>query len=347
VISPPIAGWLVDAYGWPFVFYLNLPVALAVLAGGLFVIPDSDREAKPLDWFGFATLIGGVAVLQLALSRGERLDWFESTEIVLTGLGAGVLLYLFAAHTATARRPFFDRALFTDRNFMLGQACIFLVGAIIYLPMILLPLLLQQIAGYSAQATGELLFARGAGTIVSLIVLSQVRDKVDPRPLFLLGLVAIAIPTWQMSQWTTDVRAVDVIAANFIQGLATGAIWAPLNALALKHLDKRIQDQGFAMFYLNFDIGNAIGVAAIFSLHARHSQTNQAILGEQVTLFNPLLRYGALPDHWSLSEAEGLAALNEEVARQAVMIAYNNSFLLSAILTVAIIPMVFLFMRKR
>ncbi len=110
-----------------------------------------------MDWIGLTTLIVGITALQLMLARGQRLDWFESNEIVLEAILAGLGIYLFAAHTLTAEKSFVDRALFRNRNYVLGQGFIFFIGSVLFLPLLLLPLLLQQIGGYPAIETGNLL----------------------------------------------------------------------------------------------------------------------------------------------------------------------------------------------
>ena len=343
VVAPTIAGHLIENFGWAWIFYVNLPVALGIFAAAWFLVPKTETPPKHLDWIGFSSLLLGVGVLQLMLARGERLDWFDSPEIIIEAVIAGLALYVCALNTIMAKQPFIERQLFTNRNFLLGLGFIFLIGSVLFLPLLLLPLLLQQIGGYPAVETGNLLFPRGIGSVLGLILMSRIRDRVDPRPILLFGLALTAYSAWLMSQWTTEVRPFDVALASFLQGCATGAVWAPLNSLALARLDKKIQDQGFALFYLSFDVGSAIGTAGVIGLHTRHSQINHAVLSEVVHPFNKLLGYPALNEFWSLTERSDLAALQQEIARQATMIAFNNSFIVIAVIIAALIPLIALF----
>ena len=162
-----------------------------------------------------------------------------------------------------------------------------------------------------------------------------------------IGLSITAVSAWYASGWTTQIRPSDVMLTNFLHGLATGAVWAPLNTLTLSRLQGRLQDQGFALFYLSFDVGNAMGTAAVVALHARFVQVNHAILSETVSPFNELLRYRLSTDAWDITEQTGLSALDNEVTRQALMIAYNNSFLLVALALFTLIPFIILFRRPR
>ena len=308
VIAPVIGGVLIEDWGWPWIFYLSIPFGVLGLVMAWFLVPRTEPEKKRMEWLGFTSLVIGVGTLQLMLARGERLDWFASGEILIEAAIAAVALYVFVVHTITGKDTFIDGRLFLNRNFALGQAMIFFIGSVMFLPLILLPLQLQQIGGYPALETGYLMLPRGLGSICGLTAMAQIRDRVDPRPLLILGLLGIAWPAWEMGHWTTDLRPWDVAWTTFIQGVAAGFIWAPLNTLTLSRLDWRVQDQGFALFYLNFDVGSAIGIAAVVGVQARYSQINHAEINEFVSPFNELLRYPGPADAWDTATASGLAS---------------------------------------
>jgi DHA2 family multidrug resistance protein len=343
VIAPTAAGYLVEHFGWPWIFYVNIPVAVAVLVGAWHFIPATEKLPRRLDWIGFMTLLVAVSVLQLMLARGERLDWFDATEIVIEATVVAVFFYVCIAHTLTTAEPFLDRDIFATRNFVVGLVFVFTVGSVLFLPILLMPLMLQQIAGYSPIETGMLLMSRGVGSVAGLLFTTYVRDRYDLRPILCLGLLVTALSAWQVSTWTVEIQRSDVVIANLLQGLATGPVWAPMNGLTLSRLPRRVQNQGFALFYLSFDVGNAIGTAMMIGLLGRMSQVNHAILSEFVNPFNQALRYGLAASAWDLDKVSDLSALDAEVARQAAMIAYTNCFLVIAVLLVALIPAILLF----
>ena len=149
-----------------------------------------------------------------------------------------------------------------------------------------------------------------------------------------------------MAHWNVDVRPWEVIWPNLIQGIASGMMWVPISALALGTLDKRLQAEGYAIFYLQFDIGSAVGVAGVIAIHTRQTQATHEMLAEHVNPFNELFQYPSVAEIWDLAEAGALAALDHEVTRQAAMIAYNNSFRIIALLLVALLPAILLFRRR-
>jgi MFS transporter, DHA2 family, multidrug resistance protein len=349
VIAPTVAGYLIDSFGWPWVFYVTVPVSTACLIAAIVLIPETPRYNRSMDWTGFLALILGIGCLQLMISRGERLDWFESSEIVIEFIAAALFFYIFAVQTVFARDPFVDRAVFRDWDFMLGLGFVFSVGLVMYIPLLLLPLQLQQLSGYPTSEIGILMMSRGIGTAISLIVLSRFGDRIEPRSLMVLGLIVTGTGAWLMSRWTADVQAWDVIVSNFVMGVATGSVWAPMNKMTLSGLPKRIQDQGFAMFYLVFDMGNAIGIALIVALFTRHSQIGYALFAEHISPYNPALRGSGTSSGagWDVANVEGLIAIGDEVARQAAAVAFNNSYLVVSVILFGMIPFVLLFRRRR
>ena len=347
VVSPAIAGVVVEEFGWAGIFYLPALCCIPVFIASWYLLPTEPRNPRKMDVKGYAALIIGVSVLQLMLARGERLDWFESTEILVECAVATVCLYFFILHTITHHNPFFDRALFANRNFTLGVGFIFLTGSVLFLPMLFLPIQLQQIGGYPPIDTGFLLLSRGVGSVTGLVVISRFRDRTDPRPLLLLGLLGTSFSSWAMSQWTTDIRAFDVIWTNLLHGVATGAVWAPLNSLTLGWLSKKLQDQGFAFFYLAFDIGSAIGTALVVGFHARYSQINRSVLTEHITQFSEQSQLGLYSEHWSIANRAGLASLEQVVSRQATMIAFNNTYMLIGCVLASLIPFIIFFRYER
>ena len=138
------------------------------------------RRAVRLDWIGFLTLAAAMSCVQLVLSRGQRLDWFESGEIVLETIGAGAAFYLFLAHSLTARRPFLNLRLLLDRNYALGLVLVTIYGMLNFTPMVLLPPLLQQHAGYPDNIIGEILGMRGIGATIGFF-LAMFVGRLDPR----------------------------------------------------------------------------------------------------------------------------------------------------------------------
>ncbi len=347
VISPVIGGFLIENWGWQWIFFAVIPVGIVGFVMSWILVPSSEPEKRRLDWLGFASLVIGVGVLQLVLARGARLDWFSSTEIIIETVVTLLALYIFIVHTLTGRDTFVDRRMFLDRNFAMGQALIFPLGAVMFLPVILLPLLLQQIGGYPAVEVGYLMLPRGLGSIIGLSLMSRLRERFDPRLMLIFGLIGVAWPSWEMGHWNADVPAWEVTWTTFIQGMSIAFIWAPLNALTLSRLERRTQDQGYALFYLFFDVGSSVGTAAVIGVQVETSQISHEELNTFITPFNELLRAPFIMGGWNMDSVEGLLMIQGEIMRQASMIGYNNAFLVVAGVLFLAVPCVIGFRKPR
>ena len=346
IMGPVIGGVIVEHFSWPWIFWLNVPVGLIAMIGVMIYVPEIESEPhRPMDWFGFALLTSGLAALQIMLNRGERLDWFSSPEIILEGLYTLFAFYLFIAHSWTAKHPFFRPQLFSNRNFVIGQIFIMVNGALSILPLVLLPLLLQNVAGYPAIAAGGLIIFRGFGLIIGLSIMSIIADRMDGRILLISGLMIMGFSGWGMSIWTVEISTFDVIWTNTLQGLASGIIYVQITVLTFSTLPSKFRTEGFAVFHTLFFAGSSLGVAGILFVHTRSAQTSHANLTELINPFRETLKSMIHPEQWDIGSLEGITSMHAELTRQATIIAYNNTFFAVAMLAFVVIPLAFLFRR--
>lgn len=348
ILGPTLGGWLTEYYHWRWVFLINLPFGILALCGVLAALPKAERNPdRRFDAFGFIFLSLAIGALQMMLDRGETQDWFSSTEIVVEAALAGLGLYIFVVHMFTHRRPFLEPALFRDRNFVAGITLIFMVGVILFATMTLLPPFLQHLKGYPVIDTGFLLAPRGIGVMVSMALVGRVVGRIDARVLIGAGLALAAFSMWEMSRFSLDVTPWMIVWTGVVQGLGLGLIFVPLSTVTFATLAPRLRGEATALFSLMRNIGSSIGISIVMSLLSRNTQANHAEIAEHVTRFNPLMHAPWLPPAWSLDSTEGLAALNEEVTRQAAAIAYFDDFLLMMAVTITAIPLLLLLRAPR
>ena len=275
-----------------------------------------------------------LGALQMVLDRGPLKDWFGATEIWIEATIAAVAFYLFAVHTATAREhPFINPSLFRDRNFLTGNIFVFVVGVVLFATLALLPPLLQEHMGYPVLLTGLITAPRGVGTLLSMVVVGRLIGRVATRYLILFGLLATAFSLWQMSGFSLLMDGGPIIWSGFIQGFGTGFVYVPLAAAAFATLHTQLRNEATAVFNLMRNIGSSIGISVVEALLVRNTQVMHVALASHLT------RY---PGAQGLPTGARLALINAQVTEQAAMIAYNDDFKLMMILTICVIPFVFL-----
>ncbi len=342
ILGPMLGGWLTEYYNWRWVFYINVPIGIAVVFGLVAVLTESKTEKMRFDWFGFGTLSLAVGALQMMLDRGQLVDWFSSTEVVIEAGLAALALYLFLVHTATAEKPFVDPQLFKDHNFRVGIMLIFVVGVILLASVALLTPYLQTLMGYPVLTAGLILGPRGIGTMVAMMIVGRLITKVDPRIFLLIGFGLSALSLYDMTAFTPDVSARTLLWNGILQGTGLGFLFTPLSTVTFATLPAHLRTQATALFSLLRNLGSSIGVSVVIFMLARNTQAIHAELAQYANPLNPALRHFPADRIWDLKTMAGRAALNMEITKQAEIIAYMNDYKLLAILALTAAPLVLL-----
>ncbi|WP_029073909.1 DHA2 family efflux MFS transporter permease subunit [Kaistia adipata] len=346
ILGPTLGGWLTQYYDWRWVFYVNVPLGILtlVLAFGFLEGRTGSVKAR-LDWFGFATLGLAIAALQLFLDRGEQLNWFQSTEIQVEFALAVLGLYLFVVHTMTARQPFLDGRLFADRNFVMGQVLIFVVGAVLLATLSLLSPYLERLMGYPVLTAGLVLAPRGIGTMAAMLLVGRLMSVVDTKYLLWVGLGLTAVALYQMSQFTPDISEATIIKTGLIQGFGLGFVFVPLSTVTFATLDASLRTQGTGFYSLIRNVGSSVGISVTTFLLTRNTATMHADLAAHVSPYSRAVQ--ELGPVLALDTLGGKASVNELIDVQATTIAYADNFLLMMYITILIMPLVFLLKNTR
>ena len=345
IVGPALGGWLTENYNWRWVFYINVPFGILAFLGIAGAMAETAIRRSRFDFFGFTALSIGIGALQLMLDRGQLRDWFSSTEIWIEATVAGIALYLFVVHMlTTVKPPFVSTSLFKDRNFLTGNVFIFIVGAVLFATLALLPPLLQDLLNYPVLTTGLVTAPRGLGTFCAMFVVGRIMGRIDTRLIIAIGFALTAFSSWQMAGFDLQMDSRIVIWSGLAQGLGTGFVYVPLAAVTFATLSPALRNEGTAIFSLTRNLGSSIGISIVETLLTRNTQIVHSTLAEHVTRFSPVLR-AQVPN--GVPTMQTLAALNASVTQQASMIAYNNDFKLMMVLSLASIPLVLLLRKGR
>jgi DHA2 family multidrug resistance protein len=346
VLGPIVGGILIDAYDWRWVFYFNVPFGIALFFAVLAFVPEREEGAsRRFDWAGFAALAIALAALQYMLSRGGRLDWFESTEIIVAFSLVLLGTYLFVVQSVTTRHPFLEPAMFRNRNMVLGLFLILGWSMTVASPIVLLSLRLQNVSDYSAIAIGWALVPRGFGGIIAMLLVGPVMRYVRPNIVATFGILCISTAAWTMSIWPTEVTAWEIFWSGFVFGIGSSFAYVPLTVFAFSTIAPRHRTDGSSMLSLVINMGSSIGITVLVIVLTHGIQVAHDDLAQFVSPFNQFFQGGATPGAWDLGATQGLLALENVVQRQATTIAYNNSFRLIMMWTAILAPLTYFLVR--
>jgi DHA2 family multidrug resistance protein len=343
IVGPILGGVLTEYFSWQLVFLANLPLAVLALLLISRYVPATQAEAKKsFDLFGFVFLSICIGAFQLMLDWGDKLDWFDSGEIVLLGAAALVAFYVFGIHLATGRNTYLNPRVLKNREFLIGLLFGFLLNFMVFGYAGLIPPILQNHMGYPVLTTGIVMMPRGIGTMVSSMLAGAILLRYPPKPVVASGIILIATSTALMSTFTPDVDVSYVITAVFIQGAGFGFLSVSLMTVAFQSMPASMRPDGTSILSLARRLGSSIGVSVLVAQLTHSTRDARSVLVENISLYNDRLHHLPMPDHWNLDRLEGLQSLQRVVDKQAEFIAYLHDFRLMTLLMLMLLPLVFL-----
>ena len=340
VLGPTIGGVLAELYSWRWAFYMLLPVGTVAGVAMIFILPkDRPQEKRPLDWYGFVSLSLAIACVQLVLSRGQRLDWYDSTEIWFETILGGLSFYFFIVHSLTAKRPFLNPKLLLNRNYAIGLFLVGIFGMLNVTPIVLLPSLLQQHAGFSDSIVGFIIGFRGFGALLGFLSAVWI-GKLDPKIGMSLGFGLMVMSGLWMVTINLNVNMYELAFNSAVQGFAVGTIWVPLALSSFGTVKAHDLPDATSVFHVVRNIGSSFFIAVCVAEIVRTTGANYSRLTEMISPYSRPLTTPDLLGGWSIESAAGLAALSKEILRQAALIGYLNGFWLYTMASALAIPLV-------
>ncbi len=348
VFGPTFGGYMAELYTWRWSFYSLFPVGVIATIILHLVIPDdqdTERNRVRLDWTGFLALSVAIAAMQLVLSRGQRLDWYGSTEIIVETFIGIVAFWIFTTHSLTAKQPFLNPRHLMNRNYVLGLILVTIYGMLNFTPMVLLPPLLREHAGFPDTIVGMIIAARGMGGMIGFLV-AGFTSRFEPRLSMTIGFGMLFVAGIWLMAVDLNVTVLSLFLNAFLQGLAIGAIWVPLSVSTFANVKSEDMAETTAVFHLLRNLGSSFFISICVAEIVRSTTTNYSRMVEMITPFNKVLTLPEVIGRWDVDTAPGLARLGQEIARQSAMIGYLNAFGLFTAACAATLPLILLLRRR-
>src|SRR6202171_4594302 len=293
MLGPVAGGWLTDNYSWRWVFYINVPIGiLSIFLTQAFIFdpPYLRRERTGIDYWGIGLLVVGMGSLQIMLDKGQEEDWFGSHFIMIlavlaiVGLGGLIIRELKATH------PVIDLSVFRYKSYAVGTFLMTIVGFVLYGSTVLLPLMMQELLGYTATHAGITNLPRGMASFLFMPVVGILVGKVDSRKLLAMGLIATATAMFSLSFFSLDVGFWNFWWPLMLQGAGLGLIFVPLTTVTNDPVPRERMGNATSIFNLMRNIGASIGISMVETMQVRKAQMHINILGKHVNPANPQAR---------------------------------------------------------
>ncbi len=358
IAGPVVGGWITDNWTWRWVFYINVPAGILAIMMAMAFIHDPPYVRKKsirIDYLGLALLTVGLGCLQMLLDKGERADWFSSDFILTLGIISGIALIGLILAELRSKHPVINLRVFRDRTFTVGNLIMFTGFLTFFGAIVMLPLYLQKLMGYTAVWAGLVLGPGGLATLLVMPLVGNLMKKgVKPQRLLALGIVISAYSLWLMSRFNLEADFSAVVWPRVVQAVGMALFFVPLAAAT--YVNVRREDMGNAtgIFNLLRNLGGSIGVATAATILSQRSQFHQTSLMGHLTPYNPafqirmqhLLHRNGQAGTPATRSKRLLALLYGQVLRQASMLGFNDTFWMLGLLSILLIPLPF-FMKAR
>jgi MFS transporter, DHA2 family, multidrug resistance protein len=329
-IGPTLGGWLTENWGWEYIFYINIPPGLLMIAGMLYGLEKKAAHwelLKSTDYTGILTLGVGLGCLQVFLEEGHRKDWLESSLIVGLCSIALVSLVTFVIVQVSKPNPLINLGILGNRNFGLSSISSLGMGVGLYGSIYLLPLYLAQIQNYNAMQIGEVIMWMGIPQLFLIPLVPLLMRFVSPKWLCTLGFGLFGLASFSSGVLNPDFAGPQFNQIQIIRALGQPLIMVTISLIATAYILPQDAGSASSLFNILRNLGGAIGIALLATLLDARTKTYFDYLREAIVPSNPQVaeRLASLTDTLG-NETAALGKLSEIAHQQAQIMAYNDAF---------------------
>src|SRR6195952_4169797 len=289
-VGPTIGGYITDHTSWNWIFYVNIPVgAVAAFCAYTFINKTpKDAKGKPIDWWGIALLAIAVGSLQVILEKGESEDWFSQPYILVLTISAILGTLCFIWRELSTDYPIVNFSIMRHRSFAVGMFTSFILGFGLYGSVFVFPVFCQNLLGFTAQQTGELLFPGGLCTIVMMPFIGKMLNKGIPAQFMAtIGMFLFFVFTTMLSNSTLGTGQKDVLVPLLIRGVGMALLFVPLTTLAIADLKGPELGQGTGLNNMMRQLGGSFGIATLTTLIHIRAGVHRDNLLSNINIYNP------------------------------------------------------------
>ncbi len=362
-IGPWLGGWITDNFSWRWIFYINIPVGIISLLLTSVLVSDPPhmkkvkaREGFRVDYIGIGLISLGLGSMQIILDKGQREDWLASGFIQIFAMLMVVGLIAAIVWELRQKDPVVDLRMLKNRNFAIATTAMFFLGFVLYSSTVLIPQMLQQLLGYTAEKAGLALSPGGAVIMLMMPVVGFLVSRVDARVLISFGCIACSISLFVMAGWNLQLDYRHAVYGRMLQSFGLAFLFIPINVTAFAYVPKEKTNMGTGIINLARNIGASVGIATVATMLERRTQAHTARLIEHVNPFS--LAYRKIEASFTAAFSSGgftgpsagakaAGTVYGIVQRQAAMLSFVDIYKFLGVVFLMVLPVLLLLKKPR
>jgi DHA2 family multidrug resistance protein len=330
ITGPILGGLICDTYSWPWVFYINVPVALAAAFFAYRALaPFEDRTRKArIDMVGLGLMVLWIGALQIVLDKGEEADWFNSPLIVTLGLTAAIGFVAFLIWELTEAEPIVNLKVFRNRTYTISTGVLCLCYGCYFAAVVIMPLWLQTNLNYTATWAGYAVAPSGILALAAAPLAGRLMGRVDARLVLFIGVAGAALTMIWRSGFASNVDYLTIAAPQLVMGAFMPLFFIPVFSLGLSQLKPAEMAGGAGLMSFGRTMAAAFGASIATTAWSNGSRAGR------VQLLNQTDTHAAVQtlSRAGLSHDQALAQFEGMVQGQATMLATDRLFLIIGVL---------------
>jgi DHA2 family multidrug resistance protein len=353
VVGPVVGGYLTDTYSWHWIFLINIPVGIGTFFGVMQFVEDSptikrERKTAPrFDYLGVFFIALALGCLEVGVDRGEDYDWLGSMFIRVMFILSACGFLFGTTYLLYVRNPIVNLRVFKDKNFALGSLQIAMMGFVLYASAVLIPQFAQQQLGYTATWAG-LVLAPGAVVLTMLIpVTGKILNFVQTKYVIAAGGLALGLALFYSMNLVPQLDFYHLMLFRAAQTAALALLFVPISTIAYATVPRELNGDATALFTMSRNVFGGIGISVSTALVTEHLQVRQAHLVDHLSAasqpYNVLLQQvqqALVNGGQSVGQAMQAAPgqVFQMLQTQVAVLAYNDVFLITACMSLLMIP---------
>lgn len=330
ILGPIVGGYISDNWSWPWIFYINLPVVALCLGIIVKLVGryETATERVRIDAVGLILLVLFVGCFQLVLDLGREHDWFASTMITGLAITAFVTFGAFVIWELTDPHPVVDLRVLRHRSLWVGLIAMALGFGGMFAMIVLVPLWMQSVVGYTASEAGHAMAFVGVFAVAMAPVASKAFDRFDPRILITAGMLWLVMTSLLRTQWNTDGTFWDFALPQILQGFGMPFFFIGLMMFSLSSVPMNEVASAAGLLSFMRTVAGAAGTALSTSMWDSASREARANLAGSLNGADGAM---AQMQAAGMEPEQARGVIERLVEAQAATIGSNHVFLVSAI----------------